>query len=779
MTTADPLELAGELGRGLMAGDDGASLLIVDQDLCLVLADGGACRSLDHSGPSGRRLRDVLPAEAWKILGPRFRAALGGEPQSFEYDASDDQSSHWVRLVPVGDGCGVVGVMALTQDVTAKTNGQPQIESSSLDLHRRLREAHELARLSSWEWSPDTGEVRILQPLAESEMLAGSTATIEDLLLQMPVEQRQVTRDDLAALMSGERDDYVRRSCYELPTGRVWLETRARTIRDVTGRLLYVRGTSQDVTEPELARQSVAEARDFLQATLDSLAASVVVLNETGTIVMTNRPWMDYAAGNAGAPSHLGTSYLEVCDRAAGDPYADRAAAGLRGLLIDPDAEFSMEYPCHVPDGERFYVMRASRFAGPGAARLVVSHQDVTARRQAQDEVASQARQLVENGNYLHAVTNSMGEGLFVTDADGRVTYMNDAAEHLLGWSQPEACGRVMHDLVHSRRPDGSYFPIEECPIAAARRGETVRVEDDMFIHHGGHQIPVAYTASPFRTQHGVRGCVVVFEDITERKAREQALQRDADTLAWIDRVQATLVEDRFVLYAQPIIDVQTSEVVQHELLLRVREPGGMIIGPGRYLQIAEQYGLIGDIDRWVIQHAIQIAATGFPVQVNISARSVVDPTILEQIERCLQEHHADPKLVVFEITETALLVDEAAATVFAQRLHDLGCKFALDDFGTGYGSFTHLKHLTIDSLKIDVEFVRDLAVNSASRLVVEAVVALAHGLNVQTVGEGVEDTETLTLLRKLGVDYAQGYHLGRAQPLSLTDDKSRRIRAA
>jgi PAS domain S-box-containing protein len=778
-TGIDALELAGELGRGLISGDDGVSLLIVDQDFRILLADGGGRRSFDHWSPGSDRVSEVFPAQAWKILGPRYRAALAGEAQSFVYDALSEPATHRVRLVPVRDGPRVAGVMVLTQDVTAKANGQPQIESSSVDLRRQLRDAHELARLSSWEWSPETDDVAILQPLPGSEMLTGSTLAMEDLLLAMPDDHRQLARADLATLVSGERDEYVRRGCYALPTGPTWLETRARAVRGRDDRLLCVRGTAQDVTEQELARQSVADSRDFLQSTLDSLAANVAVLDETGTIVMTNRPWVNFAAANDGALSCLGENYLDFCERAVGDEFAGRAAAGLRALLLDPDAAFMMEYPRQGLGGQRFFVMRASRFAGPGAARLVVTHQDVTTRRQAQDEVASQAKRLVEAGDYLAAITNSMGEGLFATDIAGRVTYMNEAAEQLLGWSERDAHGRVMHDLVHGRHPDGSYFPIDECPIAATRHGETIRVGDDEFIHRDGHHIPVAYTASPCRTEHGAQGCVVVFVDISERKAREQALVRDAETLAWIDRVQATLAEDRLLLYAQPIMDIHTKQTVQHELLLRVREPDGTIIGPGKHLEIAEQYGLIDDIDRWVIQHAVMIAASGMPVQINISARSVVDPTILEQIERWIQQYHADATLIVFEITETALMVDEAAARVFAHRLHDLGCKLALDDFGTGYGSFSHLKQLPIDSLKIDIEFIRDLTVSSASRLVVEAVVALAQGLNVQTVGEGVEDAETLALLRQLGVEYAQGYHLGRPEALSVIDGQNRPALAA
>ena len=123
----------------------------------------------------------------------------------------------------------------------------------------------------------------------------------------------------------------------------------------------------------------------------------------------------------------------------------------------------------------------------------------------------------------------------------------------------------------------------------------------------------------------------------------------------------------------------------------------------------------------------------------------------------------------MFEITETALIADEAAARAFAEHLHDLGCKLALDDFGTGYGGFTYLKHLPVDYLKIDIEFVRDLPRDAASQHVVQAVVQLAAGLGKQTVAEGVEDDETLALLEGYGVDLAQGFGIGRPRSLDKT----------
>ena len=167
-----------------------------------------------------------------------------------------------------------------------------------------------------------------------------------------------------------------------------------------------------------------------------------------------------------------------------------------------------------------------------------------------------------------------------------------------------------------------------------------------------------------------------------------------------------------------------------------------------------------------MIRRGAEIAAAGDPVEINLSAHSIGDQSVLDHIDRCIDESGADPKLLVFEITETALIADEVAARAFAQHLHDLGCKLALDDFGTGYGGFTYLKQLPLDFLKIDIEFVRDLVTNPASCHVVQAVVALARGFGLQTVAEGVEDDETFELLSELGVDYAQGYHIARPAPL-------------
>ena len=239
-----------------------------------------------------------------------------------------------------------------------------------------------------------------------------------------------------------------------------------------------------------------------------------------------------------------------------------------------------------------------------------------------------------------------------------------------------------------------------------------------------------------------------------------------ADRDKWIARIRRALDEDRFVLHGQPIVDLATGRVVQHELLLRMRGDSDDLILPLSFLPAAEKSGLIAEIDQWVITQATKIAAQGRPVGVNLSASCAGDPRMLDLIEAELSHHATDPGNIVFEITETAVMQNMDRATRFVEQLVSLGCNFALDDFGTGFASFTYLKMLPVRYLKIDVDFVRDVARSKRDMFVVRAIVALAGDFGQQTIAEGVEDEATATVLRDLGVTYAQGFLYGRPRPL-------------
>ena len=635
------------------------------------------------------------------------------------------------------------------------------------------------------------------------------------------------------------------------------------------GRFWYA--TGRDVSDVRRAESVARESTRFWQATIDSIQGEVALLDDGGHIVAVNEAWRNYGRRHGRTtPADLGTSYLDICDRAGREPGARKAAEAIRNLLGGSREPESFDYAL----GNQWYTFTASVFVGGRTARVVIAHTDVTERRRLEEEsratsaaldqlevavvgadeegritswspgaerlygwsdvevlgrtvdemlnprplavsdaqspamdgryevahkdgstftaharwtelhdsegqpagsigiamdVSAQHRAEVQTGSArdrLRAVTDSMSEGLLALDPDGGVTLMNQAAESMLGWSLHEISGQRLHDITRHRRSDGLHHGSKECPVGgAAGLAGVIQVEDDVFIRRDGLELAVLYTVTPLGTTTGVDGCVVVFMDATHVRAEQERAQKELDAVVWIQRVEAAREEDRFRLYAQPIVDLTTMAVTQHELLLRVLEKDGTISPPSEYIATAEEFGLIGDIDRWVIRSAIDLAASGRAVEVNVSAASVCDIAILDEIELWLITSGVDPALLVFEITETAIIANEQAGRRFVERIHEFGCKVALDDFGTGYSGFAYLKQLPVDYLKIDIEFVRDLCHDSGSRHVVEAVVKMARGFGLKTVAEGVEDAETLDLLIGLGVDYAQGYHLGRPAP--------------
>ena len=238
------------------------------------------------------------------------------------------------------------------------------------------------------------------------------------------------------------------------------------------------------------------------------------------------------------------------------------------------------------------------------------------------------------------------------------------------------------------------------------------------------------------------------------------------ELISRVDTIHKALAERRFVLHWQPILDLHTNQVASHELLIRMRSDSDELIAPGEFLPLAERFSLVVPIDRHVVEEAIRVARK-HPVSVNLSARSVGDPMILSVVRQAVVDG-LDPARLIFELTETAVMIDFERAFQFLSALSELGCKLALDDFGTGFGSFTYLKHLPSDYLKIDMEFIHNVDTDPADKEIVGAIVQIAHTLGKKTIAEGVESQSVLDTLRHLGVDYAQGFYLGKPGPISL-----------
>jgi PAS domain S-box-containing protein len=553
----------------------------------------------------------------------------------------------------------------------------------------------------------------------------------------------------LRELLAGTREEFVHVYRCHAPGSERWFSMRIAPFEGAGPRPLVV--SHHEVTERHEAKLL---SRDLVEL-LDAVGAAIVAIDFDSVITHWSR----------GAEELHGWSGTE----AVGQPIAMISGAGSD---IDPEmiattlaqGRWDGNIDLFRRDGSMFQAYLRTRLLSDIEDRprgIVGVWVDTTAS-------VPMRHQLRAARDFLEAVMQTMPDGLIVVDGGGRITLVNAVAEEMLGWPAEELLGETKHQKIHRLRGDGTSTSAFQCPICiAVETGASIRIEDDVFQRRDGSFMPVSYAVAPLTTDAGAAGSVIVFGDITETRSRELKLRRELETLSWVGRIRDALDEDRFVLYAQPIIEIATGKALQHELLVRIRGHDGEIIAPGVFLPVAEAHGLIQAIDQRVLELAMPYAAAGHRIGINVSASSISDPGTVRLVRRQLQEHHVDPRLVVFEITETALIQNEAIAQAFVENVRDLNCGVALDDFGTGFGSFRYLKRLRVNCLKVDQEFVQDLDgdASQVNRHVIESIVTLARGMGQLTIGEGVETSSALEVLRELGVDYAQGYLFARPAP--------------
>jgi diguanylate cyclase (GGDEF)-like protein/PAS domain S-box-containing protein len=268
-------------------------------------------------------------------------------------------------------------------------------------------------------------------------------------------------------------------------------------------------------------------------------------------------------------------------------------------------------------------------------------------------------------------------------------------------------------------------------------------------------------------------GHLLVAASAALRRAKQEGRDRwmihsgDRSAVRWVGEITDAIEDDRLVLYSQAIIPLHGGQRSE-ELLVRMVGRDGKLVPPACFIPPAEEFGVIGEIDRWVVSQALTLARLGRPVEVNLSAQSLGDECIRAAVEASVTGG-VRPELLTFEITETAAARNLDVAREFATALARLGCAFAIDDFGTGFGSLVYLRHLPIARVKIDVQFVRDMLSNPGDERVVSAIVSTARAMGQTTVAEGVEDAATLQRLTQIGVDFAQGFHIERPRPVSFS----------
>jgi diguanylate cyclase (GGDEF)-like protein len=392
------------------------------------------------------------------------------------------------------------------------------------------------------------------------------------------------------------------------------------------------------------------------------------------------------------------------------------------------------------------YVSFTARYGGQGAVMIV----DIDGLKEVNDQLGHQP-----GDNLIRRVADVLRERVRATDMVARLS--GDEFAVLMPQTDTAGAMQLGEDLraeVAEGFPQGSELGTATISVGIAmfggERGE------------GAEAVLVAADHAMYRAKANGRNRIALFEGPEDGR---RADRRRQTTTA---KIRDALTQERLSLATQSIHSLESGGVERYELLLRMTGDDGELLPASTFIEAAERSGMVQELDRWVVGRALELLAererAGAPVSlhVNLSGVSLTDISVLEYIERRLDEGEADPARCTFEITQTARVEDYATAAGFADRLTEFGCEVAIDDYGAGFGPFNYLKQIPFDVIKIDGTFVRDIVHNDADRLTVKAIVEIARGLGKTTIAEFVEDADTERMLRDFGVDMAQGFHLGR-----------------
>jgi PAS domain S-box-containing protein len=764
-------------------------VLVGDTELRVVAMDGTPYVRHGYSAGEamGRPLHEILPESIWASLREHWHAALGGESRERDIWSTDRSRVYWVRFAPLtGADDRIVGVIALSQDVTQRVRDRDTAE-------RRAGQQAAISRLGAFA-------------LAQSDPAAVMAAAAEAL--------HEVTGADIAAVAEHLPSGGIalRALCGATPPpmpepGAVDPNHLLYFLRSLDGSVL-----SHDLSDDVRFRSPGLEAagmlsgvgasigrgerrfgfigacsrrpgifdedhRAFVEAIANIVMTAIeraraerearereAALNEAQRLAGVGSWEIDPLTGRTAVSDHL-REMLEVDpgEEPSDELFLSRVhpddRAGIQELIAaDPLA--AQEYRVLLPSGRVRLISSRGEAITDDAGEVVALRgtvQDITDQRAAE-------RAVRESEERFRQGFDNAPIGMALLDArTGTFVRVNRAYCRLQSRSETELLGLTFDDLTH---PEDRAIGVQEMHDIVGGRLQHCSTEK-RYLRPDRSVVWVELNVTGLRGASGeieMLFCQVL--DVSERKVQERRLERRLREISWVGEIRAALAEDRFELHAQPIVELATGEVVQRELLLRMRDRHGGLILPGEFLGAAEEHGVIGEIDRWVIAEGARLAAQGRDVEINLSAHSMDDPGLLEVIRREIERSGAEPGRLVFEVTETSLIARTDHARELAESLRSLGCRFALDDFGAGYGGFHYLRNLPLDFIKIDREFVRELLHNPNDRHLIEAAVGLARGFELEVIAEGVEDEGTLELLRELGVTHAQGYFLGRPAPI-------------
>jgi diguanylate cyclase (GGDEF)-like protein/PAS domain S-box-containing protein len=644
--------------------------------------------------------------------------------------------------------------------------------------------------------------------------------TKEEIEREAPDWKKLVHMDDLARVQMKLREHLAGKSDYFESVHRMrrrdgqwrWMQCRAKGLLDAKGRLRRLVGVETDITEQKVYEEALFREKESAQITLQSIGDGVVT-----TDAQCNIEYM-----NPIAEELTGWSI----DDATGSPI-DEVFRGFHEETCEP-----IENPLSVSirrnrsiksvrptllirrDGNELYIestaspIRNDRGDVSGGA--LVFH-DVSEARELNRRLSYHASHdiltgLVNRREFENSLERALKSAkaretsyaLCYLDLD-QFKIVNDSCGHNAGDTLLSQLGALLKSKIRWRdtlaRLGGDEFGLllESCTLEEAMStAETLReaIREHKFTwDERSFSLGVSIGVVPITAENQDVAALLTAADSAAQAAKEAGrnrvysyqehdidLMRRRREMQWAARINNALEDSRFELFRQTIQPLQQAESGMHyELLVRMRDENGALVSPDLFITAAERYGITPNIDRWVVEHALRWLVSEADERerlalcsINLSGQSLTDDGFLPFVIQQFQHSGIDAEKICFEITETAAIASYAQASRFINALKELGCKFALDDFGTGLSSFGYLKHFPVDYLKIDGSFVREILHDPIDREMVRSINEIGHLTGKQTIAEFAENSEIITMLKGMGIDYAQGYGVSEPQRIQM-----------
>jgi diguanylate cyclase (GGDEF)-like protein/PAS domain S-box-containing protein len=590
-----------------------------------------------------------------------------------------------------------------------------------------------------------------------------------------------------------------------------WMSSRAKAVLDVHGRLVRLLGVEVDITERKLYEEALFREKESAQITLQSIGDGVITTDADCNVEYINpvaeglTGWkVDHGSGRPIDEIFRGF-HEETCEPLE-NPLSvairrDRAIKSVRPTLLIRR------------DGNELYIESTASPIRDGKGNVtggVLVFHDVSESRELNRRLSYHASHDILTGlvnrrefeNRLERALKSAraretSYALCYLDLD-QFKIVNDSCGHNAGDALLGQLGALLKSKIRWRdtlaRLGGDEFGVllESCSLdEAMQTAESLRLaigEYKFMWDERSFRLGVSVGVVPITADNEDVAALLSAADSACAAAKESGrnrvhsfqendidLMRRRREMQWAARINNALEENRFELFRQTIQPLQVEEQGAHyEILLRMRDENGGIISPGLFIEAAERYGITPGIDRWVIRSAFRWLVSEADERerlalcsINLSGQSLGDEKFLPFVIDQFQMSGLDATKICFEITETAAIASYSQANRFINALKELGCKFALDDFGTGLSSFGYLKHFPVDFLKIDGSFVKEILHDPIDREMVRSINEIGHLTGKRTIAEFAENEEIITMLRGMGVDYAQGY--GVSEPKRVT----------